>query len=233
MRRIIGVLLLVVAALSGCDGGQDNGASPQASPSPTISIVPDIDPGILTAEPSLTEDFSAGPSGWTGGAVRAGRFAVSVPNGRDLGFAVAPERIAPGSTGVFLQARIDMPRRGRAGLFCRRSPDGRGGYAVIFDPAAGAWEVLRLERDEPEHVRGEALRPEVVRPGEDAFVRMLCGTGEPGEPVTIAFTINSSGLLGARDESALAVAGTSTAGVVVEGRGDRVRFDDVSLTLGE
>lgn len=186
------------AALAGC-GGDDGGAEPaeQAAKSSPAA-------GRPVAAPEVAYDLREDPGAWPaleGGVLEldAGR-ATLVP---------APKRSAPP---VRVEAELELPERGRAGVFC-----GAYGLAVGTD---GGYAIYRLANaGEPERVLDGRLDASGrADPGEPTLVRLVCG----GE--AIGFQINASPISYAKTAGA-ADAGSSAVGAFGVGpAGARARF---------
>jgi hypothetical protein len=222
MTRLTTTLVLAVLMLAGC-GGEDERPAPAATPEPTATPA-----GSFPDRPQLADDFSDPGSGWAASGYDAG--AYRLPAGADAVSAFAPVRVDPSNRGTLAEVAVEAPRGGAAGLGCRMSADRRTGYVLLLYGRSRI-QLVRLEDGHAETLKAHALTPnERSDPGEPTLLRLGCGTGEPGTPMTLSYTVNATpyGFVG--DRESVDPGGSARAGVVA--RGGIARFDEFALWLG-
>ena len=217
MRSTMTLLAAAAVLLAGC-GGDDEPAPPAGTPAPSAAPR-DGSAGSFPQRPQLVDDFSDPGSGWPRAAYREGSLIVD-------GVAFAPRAIRPPERGTLAEVVVDPPAGGRAGLICRAAPDAGTGYALLLG-RGGAVELLRLAGGAATVLKRIDLAPnERSRP---ALVRLACGTGAPGSPVTLAYTVNASPYGYVTDPDGIDPGDSARVGLV--SRGGPAAFDDFALSL--
>ena len=123
------------------------------------------------------------------------------------------------------------PSRGGAGLLCRAAHDGSAGYALLLG-ADGRVQLSRIEDGEASVLKDFRLTPnERAERGKASLLRLGCGTGKPGEPVTLIFSVNATPYGTIVDEQSVDPGGEARVGLVA--RDGAARFDDFALSLAE
>jgi len=189
---------LAAVALAGCGGADDPPpAEPGAKRTPAAERP--------VAAPRVAYDLRKNPGAWPaleGGVLElGGRSATLVP---------APER-APAP--VRVEAELELPERGRAGVYCGATGlavGADGGYALYSLAGPGAPE------------RGPSGRLDAsgrADPGEPTLLRLVCG------PESVGFQINASPLSYVKTPQAAAGSGSDEVGAFGTGpAGQRARF---------
>jgi hypothetical protein len=239
-RAAAGLALLAACALGACGGARPS-AGPAVAPPEEEGTAVD-DPGAFPEEPLLREDFAAGAGRWPQTEGRAqvvgGSYRISLDGTGALLTSPAPLTVEPGTAGVLVEAEVTLRHgSGSAGLFCRGVEGRQTFYALTLD-AAGDWALRRFE-DGAQRVLDSGTLPATVtsEPGEPSLLRLACGTGTGGVPVSLAFTVNASPFLSVRDPQAVDPGGPSRVGVVALGAHDgtpfEAGFDNVAVWLAE
>jgi hypothetical protein len=223
MRLSMSLRLTALAAailLAGC--GEERSEPPAATPTPTATVDPAA--GSFPDRPQFVERFGDPGSGWPRAGYREGAFAL------DDGAALAPQEVRPGTRGTLSEVVLEPPSGGAGGLLCRMSADGGTGYALLLGSDARV-RLLRLEDGDATVLKAHRLSPnERADRGKPSLLRLGCGTGAPGEPVTLIYSVNATPYGYVADERAVDPGETARVGLVAE---DGVaRFDDFALWLG-
>ena len=227
MRRTTATLLALAAVVllaSGCGEDEDVREAPAM---PKNAVTPDPAAGAFPARPQVTDDFEDPGSGWPRTGYRDGVYVVS-----DGGTAavLAPQRIEPATRGTLAEVVVE-PSRGGAGLLCRASFDGGSGYALLLG-ADGRVQLSRIEDGGSSVLKDFQLTPnERSERGKPSLLRLGCGTGKPGEPVTLIFSVNATPYGTVVDERAVDPGPEARVGLVA--RDGTARFDDFALSLAE
>lgn len=222
MTRLTTTLVSAVLMLAGC-GGEDERPAPAATPEPAATPA-----GSFPDRPQLADDFSDTGSGWRASGYAGGAYRLRA--GGDAVSAFAPARVEPGNRGTLSEVAVQAPRGGAAGLVCRSSPDRRTGYALLLHGRSEV-QLVRLEDGAAETLKVHALTPnERSDPGEPTLLRLACGTGAPGTPVTLGYTVNATPYGFVADRDSVEPGRSARVGVVA--RGGTARFDEFALWLG-
>ena len=223
MRRTT-LALLIFVLLAGCGGEQDERSAPAATAEPAAT--PE---GSFPDRPQLADDFSDPDSGWPAGGYRDGAYRLR--GGADAAVAFAPLRVEPGNRGTLSEVTVVAPRGGAAGLSCRMSADRRTGYVLLLYGRSRV-QLVRLDHGRAETLKAHALTPnERSDPGAPTLLRLGCGTGEPGSPMTLSYTVNATPYGFVADRDSVDPGGGARAGMVA--RDGAARFDEFALWLGE
>lgn len=198
---------------------------------------PVTDPGAFSAEPALREQFEDPSSGWPPQGYADGRYRVVVEGGRPFAAVAAPLAIEPGAAGVYLEAEVSLTGgAGRAGLHCRGGQDGQTLYALSVG-ADGTWAMERYEGGVGAVLDGGTLPDTVLSDeGQPNLLRLICGAGAAGTPVSLVFTLNATQYLTVTDPVALDPGATSTAGLFVgaqDGGPAEAAYDNVAVWVAE
>jgi hypothetical protein len=219
MRRATITCAIAVLLLAGCGGDEERAATPQPAATPA---------GSFPDRPQFADDFSDPGSGWAAGGYRDGAYRLH--GGADAVAAFAPVRVEPGNRGTLSEAAVVAPRAGAAGLSCRMSADRRTGYVLLLYGRSRI-QLVRLDDGRAETLKAHALTPnERSDPGEPTLLRLGCGTGEPGSPVTLSYTVNATPYGFVADRDGVDPGGSARAGIVA--RDGAARFDEFALWLG-
>ena len=214
MRRATITCAIAVLLLAGC-GGDEERPAPAATPQPAAT--PE---GSFPDRPQVADDFSDPGSGWPAGGYREGE-AVA---------AFAPVRVEPANRGTLSEVAVVAPRGGAAGLSCRMSPDRRTGYVLLLYGRSRI-QLVRLDDGRAETLKAHALTPnERSDPGAPTLLRLGCGTGEPGSPMTLSYTVNATPYGFVADRDSVDPGSGARAGMVA--RDGTARFDEFALWLG-
>lgn len=247
-HRIMATTSLLALALSACARDEPNARAtkqptPHATAAPRSPAAPGgrDDPGSFPDEPQFKYDLSERPGGWrsqpaddrsSAGFVAGGYLLRAV---KESLWVAAPPEIEPGNRGSFTEVEMTLVEgAGAAGLFCRGVPGSRTGYGLTIgtDERWAVWRFLNGERETLD--RGRLDATVLSEPGDPNLLRLICGTGGEGEPVTIAFTINATDLAGVRDPKGLPIPASGRVGLLAlpydDGRFE-ARFDNLAVSL--
>jgi hypothetical protein len=216
----------LAAALGGCgsDGGADAPAAPKATATPAVT--PDSAAGDFPSRPQLLERFSKPGSGWPRDGYREGAFILPA---RGSAAVLAPQKVQPATRGTLSEVTTQLPKRGAAGLLCRASANGGTGYGLLVGGDAKV-QLLRLEGGTVRVIKQHRLTPnERSDPGKPTLLRLGCGTGAPGQPVTLIYSINATPFGYVTDRESVDPGGTAHVGLLArDGVG---KFDNFALYL--
>lgn len=225
-RRHATLLALAAAALlaAGCGGDEEVREAPAM---PKTAVTPDPAAGAFPAKPQFTDDFSDPGSGWPRAGYREGVYVVSDGG---TGAVLAPERITPPTRGVLAEVVVE-PSRGGAGLLCRAAFDGAAGYALLLG-TDGRVQLSRIADGKASVLKDFQLTDnERADRGKPSLLRLGCGTGAPGGPVTLIFSVNATPFGTVVDQDAVDPGTDARVGLVA--RDGAARFDDFALSLAE
>jgi hypothetical protein len=224
IMRVVAAILLV--ALAGCGSDKDAAQAPKATPEPTVT--PDPAAGKFPSRPQVLERFSKPGSGWPRDGYRAGTFVV--PAGGSAAV-LAPQRVEPATRGTLSEVTARVPKRGAAGLVCRGSSDGGTGYGLLLS-GRGKVQLLRLDGGNVRVLKQHMLSPnERSDPGKASLLRLGCGTGRPGEPLTLIYSINATPFGYVTDQQSVDPGSTARVGLLA--RDGVAVFDDFALYLAD
>jgi hypothetical protein len=216
---------LAVLALAGCGGDDEPPAAERPAGTATPAATRDPAAGSFPDRPQHADDFADRASGWPAAGYRRGAYAVAD------GAVLAPWPVRPATRGTLSEATLAPPDGGAAGLLCRASADGGTGYALLLG-ADGRVRLLRFEDGRASTLKEHRLTPnERADPGEPSLLRLVCGSGAPGGPVTLAYTVNATPYGYVADERAVDPGDRAHVGLIAQD-GQAV-FDDVALFLAE
>ena len=137
----------------------------------------------------MLETFSKPGSGWPRDGYRKGAFVLPAKGSAAV---LAPQPVEPATRGTLSEVTVQVPERGAAGLLCRASANGGTGYGLLLS-GRGKVQLLRLEDGKAKVLKQHFLTPnERSDPGKPSLLRLGCGTGTPGEPVTLIYAINAT-----------------------------------------
>ena len=221
MRRLLPVPVLLLA-LAGC-GSEKQAAE---APKPTPTVTPDPAAGSFPARPQVIEKFSDPGSGWPRDGYRDGVFVLPA---RGSAAVLSPKRIEPPTRGTLSEVVVEPPAGGAAGLLCRGSDDGGSGYGLLLG-ADGKVQLLRLEDGKVGVITQHRLTAnERSDRGKPSLLRLGCGTGEPGKPLTLIYSINATPFGYVTDQDSVDPGRVARVGLLA--RDGVARFDDFALYL--
>jgi hypothetical protein len=220
-------LAALASALGGCgsDGGGE--ATPDApTAAPTATVTPDPAAGDFPSRPQVVEKFSRPGSGWPRDGYREGAFILPA---RGSAAVLAPQKVEPATRGTLSEVTTQLPKRGAAGLLCRASANGGTGYGLLVGNNAKV-QLLRLEGGKVRVIKQHRLTPnERSDPGKPTLLRLGCGTGAPGQPVTLIYAINATPFGYVTDRESVDPGSTAHVGLLArDGVG---KFDNFALYL--
>ena len=216
-------LAAAVLLASGC-GGDEVRERPEM---PASATTPDPAAGAFPAEPQVVDDFADPGSGWPPDGYREGVYVVSDSG---TGAVLAPQRVSRRPAARSPRSCWSRPGAGR-GLLCRAASDGSAGYALLLG-ADGRVQISRIEDSKASVLKDFRLTPnERSEGGKASLLRLGCGTGEPGEPVTLIFSVNATPYGTIVDEQSVDPGREARVGLVA--RDGAARFDDFALSLAE
>jgi len=225
MTRAPAVLLALAAALLA--GGCGDDEVRQAPDRPATATTPDPAAGAFPAKPQVVDDFEDPSSGWPRTGYRDGVYVVSDGG---TGAVLAPQRVTPATRGTLAEVVLE-PSRGGAGLLCRAASDGSAGYALLLG-ADGRVQLSRIDDGKASVLKDFRLTPnERSERGKASLLRLGCGTGSPGEPVTLIFSVNATPYGTVVDEHGVDPGAEARVGLVA--RDGAATFDDFALSLAE
>ena len=174
----------------------------------------------------MVEKFSNPGSGWPRDGYRDGAFVLPA---RGSGAVLAPKRIEPATRGTLSEVVVEPPAGGAAGLLCRASDDGGTGYGLLLG-ADGKVQLLRLDGGKVRVIKQHHLTPnERSDRGKPSLLRLGCGTGEPGKPLTLIYSINATPFGYVTDRESIDPGRSARVGLLA--RDGVARFDDFALYL--
>ena len=224
LARLVTVAALA-SVLGGCgsDGGDE---SPAATATPKAAVTPDPAAGSFPDRPQVLERFSKPGSGWPRDGYRNGAFILPA---RGSAAVLAPRTVEPATRGTLSEVTTQLPKRGSAGLLCRASADGGTGYGLLVGGDAKV-QLLRLEGGKVRVLKQHRLTPnERSDPGKPTLLRLGCGTGAPGQPVTLIYAINATPFGYVTDRESVDPGSTAHVGLLArDGVG---KFDNFALYL--
>jgi hypothetical protein len=213
---------LAAAALAGC-GDDDPPAAERPAGNATPSATRDPAAGSFPERPQHADDFSDPGSGWPRAGYRQGAYAVAG------GAVLAPWPVRPATRGTLIEAVIEPPDGGAAGLLCRMSPDGGTGYALLLGADASV-RLLRFEDGTARTLKQHELTPnERADPGAGSLLRLTCGSAAPGRPLTLGYTVNATPYGYVADEQAVDPGDRAAVGLIAQG--GQATVDDVAVFL--
>jgi hypothetical protein len=213
---------LAAVALASC-GDDDPPAAERPAATATPAATRDPEAGRFPERPQHADDFSARESGWPRAGYRRGAYAVAG------GAVLAPWEVRPATRGTLSEAAVAPPAGGAAGLLCRASSDGGTGYALLLGADASV-RLLRFEDGTASTLKEHELTPnERADEGEPSLLRLACGSGAPGGPVTLGYTVNATPYGYVVDERAVDPGDAAHVGLIAQD-GQAV-FDTVALFL--
>jgi hypothetical protein len=225
MLARIATAAALAAALGGC-GGSDDPPAKRAAATPAPTVTPDPAAGSFPAKPQVVDKFDDNGSGWPRDGYRDGHFVLPA---RGSAAVLAPKRIEPATRGTLSEVVAEPPRGGAAGLLCRASADGGTGYALLLDANATV-RLLRLEDGKVKVLKQHRLTPnERSDHGKPSLLRLGCGTGKPGQPVTLIYAINATPFGYLTDRVSVDPGAQARVGLLA--RDGTARFDDFALYL--
>jgi hypothetical protein len=225
MRRLLPVPVLLVA-LAGCGSEKEAAEAPEATP--TATVTPDPAAGSFPARPQVIEKFSDPGSGWPRDGYRDGAFVL--PAGGSAAV-LAPKRIEPATRGTLSEVVVEPPAGGAAGLLCRASDDGGTGYGLLLG-ANGNVGLLRLDGGKVRVIKQHRLTPnERSDRGKPSLLRLGCGTGAPGKPLTLIYSVNATPFGYVTDRESIDPGRSARVGLLA--RDGAARFDDFALYLAD
>jgi hypothetical protein len=223
MRRLLPVPLLLVT-LAGCGGAKDAAEAPKATPMPTVT--PDPAAGSFPDRPQVIETFSKPGSGWPRDGYRDGAFLLPA---RGSAAVLAPRRVDPATRGTLSEVAVRVPKRGAAGLLCRASASGGTGYGLLLDAHAKV-QLLRLDHGKVTVIKQHRLSPnERSDRGKPTLLRLGCGTGTPGKPLTLIYAVNATPYGYVTDQDSIDPGRTARVGLLA--RDGVAQFDSFALYL--
>ena len=223
MRRLLPVPVLLVA-LAGCGSEKQAAEAPKATP--TATVTPDPAAGSFPDRPQVIEKFSDPGSGWPRHGYRDGAFVLPA---RGSAAVLAPKRIEPATRGTLSEVVVEPPEGGAAGLLCRASDDGGTGYGLLLG-ADGKVQLLRLDGGKVRVIKQHRLTPnERSDRGKPSLLRLGCGTGAPGKPLTLIYSVNATPFGYVTDRESIDPGRSARVGLLA--RDGAARFDDFALYL--
>jgi hypothetical protein len=227
MRVLALALALALAALAGCGGDDDAAQAPK--PSPTATATPDPAAGSFPSRPQVIETFSKPGSGWPRDGYREGSFVLPAKEGSAA--VLAPKRVEPPTRGTLSEVTVRVPERGAAGLLCRASADGSTGYGLLLSGRSKV-QLLRLDGGNVRVLKQHLLTPnERSDRGKPSLLRLGCGTGKPGEPITLIYSINATPFGYLTDRESVDPGSAARVGLLA--RDGVAQFDDFALYLAD
>jgi hypothetical protein len=225
MRRLLPVPVLLVA-LAGCGSEKEAAETPKATP--TATVTPDPVAGSFPARPQVVEKFSEPGSGWPADGYRKGSFVLPA---RGSAAVLAPRRIEPATRGTLSEVTVRVPAKGAAGLLCRASGDGGTGYGLLLSGRSKV-TLLRLDAGKARVIKQHFLTPnERSDRGKPSLLRLGCGTGAPGKPITLIYAINATPFGYVTDQESIDPGGPARVGLLA--RDGVAQFDNFALYLAD
>jgi hypothetical protein len=233
---LVAGVLLAGGVLAACGGGSEDASEPTASGAErgaATATGPGADAaaadaerrrrtaGSLPDEPQVALDLRDRPDGWPAGGGEAQAYVEGGYRVRgEATVRVSAERRArPGTQAVLLETTLDRGTEGAtAGLFCRGDEDSPAGYEYAV-AADGRFSVDRVDADGERRalVEGTFDPGETGEPERPLLLRLLCGAGAEGEPVTLGFTVGARPTQFTADERGLPAGDTAAVGVLARG----------------
>ena len=225
MLARIATAAALAAALGGC-GGSDETPEKRAAATPAPTVTPDPAAGSFPARPQVLDKFDDVGSGWPRDGYRDGAYVLPA---RGSAAVLSPKRIVPPTRGTLSEVIAEPARGGAAGLLCRASADGGTGYALLLDSKSMV-QLLRLEDGRVKVLKQHRLTPnERSDPGKPSLLRLGCGTGKPGQPVTLIYALNATPFGYVTDQVSIDPGAQARVGLLA--RDGAARFDDFALYL--
>ena len=226
MLARLATLAALTAALAGCGSDNEQPAADAPKAAPTAAVTPDPAAGSFPARPQVMEKFTRPGSGWPRDGYRQGAFVLPA---RDSGAVLAPQKVVPATRGTLSEVTVQPPKRGAAGLLCRGSSDGGTGYGLLVGADAKV-QLLRLDAGKVRVLKQHRLTPnERSDRGKPTLLRLGCGSGEPGKPVTLIYAINATPFGYVTDRESVDPGGAARVGLLA--RDGVARFDNFALYL--
>ena len=191
-------------------------------------MTPDPAAGSFPDRPQVLETFSKPGSGWPRDGYRKGAFVLPAKGSAAV---LAPQPVEPATRGTLSEVTVQVPERGAAGLLCRASANGGTGYGLLLS-GRGKVQLLRLEDGNAKVLKQHFLTPnERSDRGKPSLLRLGCGTGTPGEPVTLIYAINATPFGYVTDQDSIDPGSTARVGLLA--RDGVARFDNFALYLAD
>ena len=199
--------------------------APTATPAATVT--PDPAAGSFPDRPQVVEKFSR--PGLRLAARRLSRRRLRAPRARLRGRARAASGSSRPPAARSPRSSSSRRRGGAAGLLCRASDDGGTGYGLLLG-ADGKVQLLRLDGGKVRVIKQHRLTPnERSDRGKPSLLRLGCGTGEPGKPLTLIYSINATPFGYVTDRESIDPGRSARVGLLA--RDGVARFDDFALYL--
>ncbi len=224
--RSLALLAAVTTVVAGCGGGEEEARTTPEPAAATPAVTVDPKAGSFPARPQVVEKFERPGSGWPRNGYQDGVFVLPA---RGSAAALAPQRIEPPTRGTLSEVTVELPKRGAAGLLCRASSDGGTGYGLLLHANAKV-QLLRLDGGDVRVIKEHRLTPnERSDPGKPWLLRLGCGTGAPGQPVTLIYAINATPFGYVTDQESIDPGAEARVGLLA--RDGAPRFDNFALYL--
>ena len=144
---------------------------------------------------------------------------------------LAPRRVEPPTRGTLSEVTVRVPARGAAGLLCRASANGGTGYGLLLSGRSKV-QLLRLEDGKVRVLKQHFLTPnERSDRGKPSLLRLGCGTGTPGQPLTLIYAINATPFGYVTDRESIDPGSSARVGLLA--RDGVAQFDDFALYLAD
>jgi hypothetical protein len=226
VRRLVALAVLPVALAACGSDDKETAQAPKATPAPTVT--PDPAAGSFPSRPQVLETFEKPGTGWPRDGYREGSFVLPA---RGSAAVLAPQRIEPPTRGTLSEVTVRVPKRGAAGLICRASSDGGTGYGLLLSGRSKV-QLLRLDAGKVRVIKQHFLTPnERSDSGKPSLLRLGCGTGAPGQPLTLIYAINATPFGYVTDQESIDPGGSARVGLLA--RDGVAQFDNFALYLAD